>query len=67
MHVLKKITVTVAFSALATVGLGTTSALASAAPPEPAYDPCPAGYWGAIVGYDDSNSTGKRVYACIKL
>lgn len=48
----------------AVMAVGVTPALASH--PEPAFDPCPVGYYGVIVGYDDSNSTGRRVYACVK-
>lgn len=77
MQLLKKTAATFAIAALTTVGLGTTSA--SAAEPEfyatadattavePTVDPCPTGYAGIIVGFDDSNGSGKRVYACYKL
>jgi hypothetical protein len=74
----KRFAVSALLVGLATGGMGSVSAFAStpdvffvsvnsAQPPTPAYDPCPAGYRGAIVGYDQDNTTGKRVYACTKI
>jgi hypothetical protein len=65
MRSCKRVLATLAIGTFASIGLSGT-ALAAGAAPEPAFDPCPDNYQGYIVGYDDSNGTGKRVYLCIE-
>jgi hypothetical protein len=78
---LKRLAATTGLVALATVGFGSVAASAAqvgdyfeimvpvpaTGTPSPAYDPCPSGYKGAIVGVDWQNGTGYRVYGCYKL
>ena len=75
----KRAAVVTGLAALVSMGLGTATAHAEDSPsflvaipvttqvPQPAYDPCPAGYKGAIVGVDYQNGTGYRVYGCYKI